>query len=147
MIIQKLLNPKQKKIETFFTDVENLKEKNRYKFNYCDLNNNSTRIVKEVPKKIEELLVSNLNYNLQLISLVIEQEFEIIQLQGFKKSESKKFLYEILYLGLKENFLEYSEVFPKIKIFYETGRITESQYNTLLNQLYIYNKEYEEEND
>jgi hypothetical protein len=39
--------------------------------------------------------------------------------------ENKPNLYEILYLGLQEKFLSYSDMKPLIEAFYQTGRLNE----------------------
>ena len=95
----------------------------------------------------QQLLVNALNFTLELIPLIIFQEYEILKLQNFKQVKNNNNLYELLYLGLKEKFLEYIETKPIIEAFYETNRITKNQYLTLINHCYLEDKEYEEKND
>ena len=96
-------------------------------------------------KSQEDLSVMMLNFHLQTIPFIINQEYQIAQLQNFSKQEQQNsFLYELLFQGLRERFLEYSDTKPLIEAFYQTNRITENQYKTLTLHLYLEDKEYEE---
>ena len=139
---------KIKKFISFFENEINqkkeLKFRNKiYKIFSFDPKNNTIILNKENNSE-KQLLTKTLNFNLQLISLIIFQEYEIIKLQNFQKVSNNEYLYELLYLGLKEKFLEYLEVKPIIEAFYQTNRITKNQYLTLVNHYYLEDKEYEE---
>lgn len=94
-------------------------------------------------KSQEEINIILLNFNLQLIPLVLNQEYEILKLQNYQQKENNEFLYELLFLGLKEKFLEYTDTKPIIEAFYQTGRINEKQYLTLTKHYYLEDREYE----
>ena len=143
-MIKQILNPKYKKIEYFLSDSKEEKRKNKYNFNSFWLNQKNDRILKNYIKQQEELNTILLNFNLQIIPIIIKQEYEMLQLQNYMQVENKTYLYELLYQGLSENFLEFTEMLPIIEAFYITNRITEKQYKTLIEQQYFQNKEYED---
>lgn len=143
-MIKQILNPKYKKIEYFLSDSKEERRKNKYNFNSFWLNQKNDRILRNYIKQQEELNTVLLNFNLQIIPIVIKQEYEMLQLQNYAQVENKIYLYELLYQGLSENFLEFTEMLPIIEAFYTTNRITKNQYKTLIEQQYFQNKEYED---
>ena len=95
-------------------------------------------------KSQAEINTELLNFNLFLIPIILAQEYEIIKLQGYQQVDNNStYLYNLLYLGLKENFLEYSDIKPLIEAFYQTNRIDKKQYLTLTKHYYIDNRECE----
>lgn len=121
-----------------------VKGKKQFFFGEHGSENKDTYFLTEQTKNDEDLIIHFLNFNYNLILIIINQEYEILKLQNYKKVQPNIYLYELLYLGLKEKYLELNSLKPLIKAFYDTNRITEKQYNTLIKQYYFLNKEYEE---
>ena len=144
-MILSILNPHNNKIETFVQEDEVRKTKfKKYNFNHFQLNKSNAKILQKYNKNQENLNLISLKFLLQMIPLVINQEYEIAKLQNFIKVQNNSLIYELLFLGLQEKFLDFNNSIPIIKVFYETNRITEKQYKTLIEQLYLYDKEYED---
>lgn len=149
MNILKLIKYKNNKIFKFllthqYNDKIKIKNKNFNIFNIkTKPEEKDVVIVMENLETQEEINIKLLNFNLQLIPLVLNQEYEILKLQNYQQKENNEFLYELLFLGLKEKFLEYTDTKPIIEAFYQTGRINEKQYLTLTKHYYLEDREYE----
>ena len=145
-MIKKFFNMLNQRIECYVLNNQ-LFRNNKYSiFGIDTLNyeNKKTKIVRTEEKQQEEINVSLLNCCLYMVSQLIIQEKEIAKLQNYDKVKNNSFLYNIIYLGLQENFLDFLEIQDTIKMFYQTNRITKNQYLTLINHYYLENKEYEE---
>ena len=145
-MIKKFFNMLNQRIECYVLNNQ-LFRNNKYSiFGIDTLNyeNKKTKIVRTEEKQQEEINVSLLNCCLYMVSQLIIQEKEIAKLQNYDKVKNNSFLYNIIYLGLQENFLDFLEIQDTIKMFYQTNRITKNQYLTLINHYYLEDKEYEE---
>ena len=145
-MIKKFFNMLNQRIECYVLNNQ-LFRNNKYSiFGIDTLNyeNKKTKIVRTEEKQQEEINVSLLNCCLYMVSQLIIQEKEIAKLQNYDKVKNNSFLYNIIYLGMQENFLDFLEIQDTIKMFYQTNRITKNQYLTLINHYYLENKEYEE---
>lgn len=120
-----------------------IKNKKYNLFGFSKNFNQKTYCVIEQQTEEAEEIIKLLNFSLQIIPFIIRQEYEILKLQQYKKVNNNPFLYELLYLGLKEKFLDYDDTKPLIEVFYQTNRINEKQYLTLIKHYYLEDKEYE----
>ena len=139
-VIGFLTNNKKKEIVNQKTITIKNKKYNLFGF---DKNfNQKTYCVIEQQEEEDEEIIKLLNFSLQIIPFIIRQEYEILKLQQYKKVNNNPFLYELLYLGLKEKFLDYDDTKPLIEVFYQTNRLNENQYLTLIKHYYLEDKEY-----
>ena len=139
-VIGFLTNNKKKEIVNQKTITIKNKKYNLFGF---DKNfNQKTYCVIEQQAEEDEEIIKLLNFSLQIIPFIIRQEYEILKLQQYKKVNNNPFLYELLYLGLKEKFLDYDDTKPLIEVFYQTNRLNENQYLTLIKHYYLEDKEY-----
>lgn len=120
-----------------------IKNKEYDLFGYGSILNKNKIFIVEQEKEAEDSIINLMNFNLYLVRLIITQEYELLKLQNYKKVENNSFLYELLYLGLQEKILDQSDTKPLIEAFYQTNRLTENQYLTLVKKCYLEDKEYE----
>lgn len=86
---------------------------------------------------LDELLKALLNLSKNLINYIVDKEDN-----GNANSDT---FYEILYIGLQNQLLSWQEIKDKLDNYYEQNKITEIQYQTLKNQYYLTEKEWDTE--
>lgn len=136
-------SPIKQKILYYFTQKEyekGTKQKNS-KFNCLKLKHPQGWI--HVCEEEEILLKNLLNFSRVSINYIVEQEIKNLNASK-EQLEQSDFFYEILYLGLQTNILSWQEIKDILPLFYKRGRINKNQYNTLIYQYYLEEREYEE---
>lgn len=138
-----LYNPIKQQILYFFTK-NDYNKKIQYKDSKINFIKNSVSKNWIHNCEEEEILFKNLlNFSRASINYIVEQEIKNLNASK-EQLEQSDFFYEILYLGLQTNILSWQEIKDILPLFYKRGRINKNQYNTLIYQYYLEEREYEE---